>query len=122
MGVHDDLSVKLPGSAAVRLFDDAFGGRSEDGQQASTGADLRGVGTVPLCRRVKPVDCASNVLPLRDFNTVGEDLDGQRAVGNFLSIGVQLCRGRIAGRSHLLCGFPWNVWTTERPHEAEHSQ
>lgn len=56
---------------------------------------------------VKPVDCAANVLPLRNFDTVGEDLDGQRAVGNFLSIGIQLCWGWIAGRSHLLCSFPF---------------
>lgn len=56
---------------------------------------------------VKPVDCAANVLPLRNFDTVGEDLDGQRIVGNFLSIGIQLCWGWIAGRSHLLCSFPF---------------
>ena len=76
MRVHDDF-VKLSGAAAVRLFDDAFGGRTQDSQQTPTGADLRGVGTVALAgRRVEPVDCTANVLPLRYFDTVGEDLDG----------------------------------------------
>lgn len=46
------------------------------------------------------------MLPLRYFDTVGEDLDGQRVVGNFLSIGIQLCWGWVVGRSHLLCSFP----------------
>ena len=55
---------------------------------------------------VKPVDCAAYVLPLRYFDTVREDLDGQRIVGNFLSIGIQLGWRWIAGRSHLLCSFP----------------
>lgn len=56
---------------------------------------------------VKPVDCAANVLLLRYFDTAWEDLDGQRVVGNFLSIGIQLCWGWVAGRSHLLCSFPF---------------
>lgn len=101
--------MKLPGAAAVGLFDDAFGGRAEDSQQAPAGADLRRVGTVALAGRgrVKSVDRASNVLPLRYFDTVGEDLDGQRVVGNFLSIGIQLCWGWIADRSHLLRSFPF---------------
>jgi len=87
--VHGSL-LKVPGAAAVRLFDDTFGGRTEDGQKTPTGADLRRVGTVALAGRgrVEPVDCAANVLPLRNFNTVGEDLNGQRAVGNFLSKGI----------------------------------
>lgn len=108
MRVHGGL-LELPGAAAVRLFDEAFGGRAEDGQQTPTGADLRRVGTVALAGRgrVEPVDCAANVLPLRYFDAVGEDLDGQRAVGNFLSKGIQLCCGWIAGRSHLLCSFPF---------------
>lgn len=107
MRVHDGL-VELSDAAAVGLFDDAFSGRAEDSQQAATGADLRGVGTVALAGRrcVEPVHCAANVLPLRYFDTVGEDLDGQRVVGDFLSIGIQLCWGRIADRSHLLCSFP----------------
>lgn len=107
MGVHDGL-MKLSGTATVRLFDDAFGRRTEDSQQAPTGADLCGVGTMALAghRCVKPVDCAANVLPLRYFDTVREDLDGQRVVCNFLSIGIQLCWSWIAGRSHLLCSFP----------------
>ena len=107
MRVHDGF-MKLSGAAAVRLFDDTFGGCAEDSQQAAAGADLRRVGTVALAGRgcVEPVDCAANVLPLRYFDAVGEDLDGQRAVGNFLSISVQLCWGWIAGRSHLLCSFP----------------
>lgn len=107
MRVHDRL-LKLPGTATVRLSDDAFGRRTEDCQQAPTRADLSGVGTVALTgqRCVKPVDCAANVLPLRYFDTAWEDLDSQRVVGNFLSIGIQLCWGWIAGRSHLLCSFP----------------
>lgn len=98
MRVHDGL-LKLPGAATVRPFDDALCRHTEDSEQAPTGADLRGVGTVTLAGRgcVKPVDCAANVLPLRYFDTVGEDLDGQRVVGNFLSIGIQLCWGWIAG-------------------------
>lgn len=64
---------------------------------------------------VKPVDCAAYVLPLRYFDTVGEDLDGQRVVGDFLSIGIQLCWGWIAGRSHLLCSFPCNVYKVRQP-------
>lgn len=64
---------------------------------------------------VKPVDSAPNVLPLRYLDTVGEDLDGQRVVGNFLSIGIQLCWGWIAGRSHLLCSFPCNVHKIRQP-------
>lgn len=109
--------MKVSDAATVRLFDDAFGGRSEDSQQAPTGADLRGVGTVALAGRggVEPVDCAANVLPLRYFDTVGEDLDGQRVVGNFFSIGIQLCWGWIAGRSHLLCSFPCKVKTVSQP-------
>lgn len=110
MRVHGGF-LEVPGAAAVRLFDDSFGGRAENGQQTLTGADLRRVGTVALAGqgRVEPVDCAANVLPLRYFDTVWEDLNGQRAVGNFLSIGIQLCWGWIAGRSHLLCSFPCNV-------------
>lgn len=47
------------------------------------------------------------MLPLRYFDTVGEDLNGQRVVGNFLSICIQLGWGWIARRSHLLCSFPF---------------
>lgn len=76
MRVHDGL-MKMSGAATVRLFDHTFGRCTEDSQQAPTGTHLRGVGTVALAGRgcVKPVDCASNVLPLRYFDTVGEDLD-----------------------------------------------
>lgn len=107
MRVHGGL-MNLSGMATVGLYDDPFGGRAEDSQQTPTGADLSGVGTVALTghRCVKPVDCAANVFPLRYFDTVGEDLDGKRVVCDFLSIGVQLCRSWIAGRSHLLCSFP----------------
>lgn len=110
MRVHDGL-VEVAAAAAVRLFDDAFEGRPEHGQEAPAGADLRGVRSVSLAGRgcVEPVDCATNVLPLRYFDAVWEDLDGQRVVGDFLSIGIQLCWGWVVGRSHLLCSFPWNV-------------
>lgn len=49
MRIHDGL-VKKPGSATVQLFDDAFGRRTEDGQEARSCADLRGIGTVALAR------------------------------------------------------------------------
>lgn len=111
MRVHDG-PVKLTGSSAGRFFRDVFGGCAEHSEQAPVRADLSGVGTVTLAgqRRVKPVDCAANVLPLRYFDAVGEDLDGQRVVGNFFSISIQLRWGWIAGRSHLLCSFPLIVW------------
>lgn len=111
MRVHDGL-VKLTGTSAVRFFYDVFGGRTKHSEQAPMRADLSGVGAVTLTgrRRVKPVDCAANVLPLRYFDTIGEDLNGQRVVGNFFSIGIQLRWGWIAGRSHLLCSFPLSVW------------
>ena len=95
---------------AVRLFYNAFRRRTEDGQKACSGTDLRGIGTVALAGqgRIKTVYCAANVLPLRYFDTIGKDLDGQRIVGNFLSIGIQFCRSWIVGRSHFLCSFPCN--------------
>lgn len=108
--VHDCFQL-LPGPAAVRVLDEAFEGRAQDGQEAPAGGRLRRVGTVALAGRgrVEPVDSAANVLLLRNFDAVWEDLDGQRFVGDFLSIGVQLCRRRMGGRSHLLCGFPCNI-------------
>lgn len=111
MRVHDGL-VKLTSASTVRFFDDVFGGCKKHSEQAPIRADLSGVGTVTLTGQgcVKSVDCAANVLPLRYFDAIGEDLYGQRIVGNFLSIGIQLSWGWIAGRSHLLCSFPLNVW------------
>lgn len=47
MRIHGGL-VKKSGSASVRLFDDAFGRGTEDGQEARSGTDLRGIGTVAL--------------------------------------------------------------------------
>lgn len=107
VGVHDGL-VEVTGTSAVRFSYDVFGGCTKHSEQAPIRADLSGVGTVTLTgqRRVKPVDCAANVLPLRYFDAVGEDLDGQGVVGNSFSIGIQLRWGWIAGRSHLLCSFP----------------
>lgn len=46
------------------------------------------------------------MVPLWDFDAVGEDLDGKGVVGNFLSISIQFCRGREGSRSHPLCGVP----------------
>lgn len=98
------------GSAAVCVFEDAFAGRSaEDGQEARSGAaDLRRVRTLALAGagRVQPVHCAADVLSLRYFDTVGEDLYGQRLVGDILSKGIQFCWGWIVGRFHLLCSVP----------------
>lgn len=110
MRVHDDL-MKLTGTSAARFFYDVFGGCTKHSEQAPIRADLSGVGTVTLTghRRVKPVDCAANVLPLRYFDAIGEDLYGQRVVGNFFSISIQLRWGWIAGRSHFLCSFPLSV-------------
>lgn len=111
MWVHDGL-MKLTGASTVRVFYDVFGGGTKHSEQAPIRADLSGVGTGTLTgqRRVQPVDCAANVLPLRYFDAIGEDLYGQRVVGNFFSIGIQLRWGWIAGRSHLLCSFPLSVW------------
>lgn len=111
MWVHDGL-VKLTATSAVRFFYDVFGGCAKHSEQAPIRADLSGEGTVTLTGRrcVKAVDCAANVLPLRNFDAIREDLDGQRIVGNFFSIGIQLRGGWIAGRSHLLCSFPLSVW------------
>lgn len=101
---------KQTGSAAVRIFEDDFAGRSaEDGQEARSGAaDLRRVRTLALAGagRVQPVHSAADVLPLWYFDTVGEDLYGQRLVGDILSKGIQFCWGWIVGRSHLLCSVP----------------
>lgn len=101
---------KQTGSAAVRIFEDDFAGRSaEDGQEARSGAaDLRRVRTLALAGagRVQPVHSAADVLPLWYFDTVGEDLYGQRIVADFLSKGIQFCWGWIVGRSHLLCSVP----------------
>lgn len=112
MGVHDGL-MKLTSASAIRSFYNVFGGCKKHSEQAPMRADLSGVGTVTLTGQgcVKSVHCAANVLPLRYFDAIGEDLYGQRIVGNFLSIGIQLSWGWIAGRSHLLCSFPLNVWS-----------
>lgn len=90
------------GTGGWGLFDRS----SKHCQQACTGAQWRGVGAVALRRRVQTVDCAPDVLSLRNFDAVGEDLDGQRVVGYFLSIRIQLGGAGVARRSHLLCGFP----------------
>lgn len=108
MRVHGGFG-EQGGSATVRSFDNAFGGDSENSQETSFGADLRLVGAVALATGggVKPVDCAANVLPLRYFDAIWEDLDGQRVVCDFLSIGIQFRWGRILDRSHLLGSFPF---------------
>ena len=63
---------------------------------------------------VQAVDCATDVFPLRYFDTVGEDLDGQRVAGNFLSKGIQFRWGWIMCGSHLLCGVPWGKAQREK--------
>lgn len=89
------------------LFYHCFNGSSENGQQACAGTEVRGVRAVALGRGcVQSVYCTTNVLPLRNFDTVRKDLYCQRIVGDFLSIRIQLCRGWVARRSHLLCSFP----------------
>lgn len=84
------------------MLQDSFNRHSDYGQKASPGADLSRVGTVALARRVKTVDCAPQVLPLRYFHVTGKDFYCQRVVRNFLSIGIQLCWRGILCRSHLL--------------------
>ena len=107
MRVHGGFGEQT-GTGTVHFFDNAFGGHSENGQEARFGADLRLVRAVTLATGggVKPVNCAANVLPLRYFDAVWEDLDGQWIVSDFLSIGIQFRWGRILDRSHLLCSFP----------------
>lgn len=46
------------------------------------------------------------MVSLGDLDAVGEDLDGEGVVGNFLSICIQFCRGWKWSRSHPLCGVP----------------
>lgn len=96
-------------AAAIEILQDAFDrGRFDDGEEARLGAGLRGrVRAVALARRVQAVDRAPHVVPLRDLDAVGEDLDGERVVGDLLSIRIQLCRGRERSRSHPLYGVPW---------------
>lgn len=78
----------------------------EHRKQTGTSAELRGVRAVALRGCVQAVDCSTDVFPLRNLDAVGEDLDGQRLVGHFLSIRIQLGRAGVAPRSHLLCTFP----------------
>lgn len=95
-------------TAAIEILEDAFDrGCFDDGEEACLGAGLRGrVRAVALARRVQAVDRASHVVPLRDLDTVGKDLDGERVVGDLLSIRIQLGRGWERSRSHPLYGVP----------------
>lgn len=94
---------------AVKIFEDAFDcGHLDDGEEARLGTGLRGrIRAVALAGRVQPVDRTTHVVSLGDLDAVGEDLDGEGVVGNFLSICVQFCRGWKWSRSHPLCGVPW---------------
>lgn len=47
------------------------------------------------------------MVSLGDLDAVGEDFDGERVVGNLLSICIQFCRGWKRSGSHPLCGVPW---------------
>lgn len=64
-----------------------------------------GVGTVALACGVVSVHSPVKVLVLRNPDVRGKDLNGERAVGRLLSIGIEFCRGRVAGgirRNHQL--------------------
>lgn len=96
-------------AAAIEILEDAFDrGRFYNGEEARLAAGLRGrVRAVALARRIQAVDCAPHVVPLRDLDAVGEDLDGEWVVGDLLSIRIQLGGGRERSRSHPLYGVPW---------------
>lgn len=108
MGIHGYFGEQA-GSASVGFFDNTFSRRSEDGQEACFGVDLRRVRAMALAigGGVEPVYCAANVLPLWYFDTVWKYLDGQRVVCYFFSIGIQFRWCWIRDRSHLLCSFPF---------------
>lgn len=59
-----------------------------------------GVGAVALSGGVISVHSPVKVLVLGDPDVGGEDLDGQRAVGHLLRIGIQLCCAGIARGRH----------------------
>lgn len=66
-----------------------------------------GIGAVALSSGVVSIHSPVKVLVLGDPDVGGEDLDGQRAVGCLLRVGIQLCctgvaRGRH-GDSQLTC-------------------
>lgn len=56
------------------------------------------VGAVALPRGVISIHSPVKVLVLGNPDVGGEDLDGQRAVGRLLSVGVEFCRSGVAWR------------------------
>lgn len=94
---------------AVKVLDDTLDeGHFNDGKETGLGSGLSGgVGTVSGASGIESVDCATNVVPLRDFNAVGEDLDGEWIAGNLFSISIQFRRGWILSRSHPLWSVPY---------------
>lgn len=66
-----------------------------------------GIGTVALPCGVKSIYSSIKVLVLGNPDVGGEDLDGQRAVGRFLSESIKFCRSGVAwgmcGHHQLTC-------------------
>lgn len=54
------------------------------------------VGTIALPRGVISIHSPVKVLVLRNPDVGGEDLDGQRAVGRLLSVGIKFCCSGVA--------------------------
>lgn len=65
------------------------------------------VGTVALPCSVISIHSPVKVLVLGNPDVGGEDLDGQRAVGRLLSVGIKFCRRGVAwgvcGHHQLTC-------------------
>lgn len=65
------------------------------------------VGTIALPCGVISIHSPVKVLVLGNPDVGGEDLDGQRAVGRLLSVGIKFCRGGVAwgmcGHHQLTC-------------------
>lgn len=95
------------GTRSFKVLQNSFGRRLDYRQQASLGAGLRWIRTIPLPRSIQPVDSTTNVLALGYLHTIWEDFYCQWIVGNLLSIGIQFCRRRIPSSFHLLCSVPF---------------
>ena len=55
------------------------------------------IGTIALSCGVISIHSPVKVLVLRNPDVGGEDLDGKRAVGRLLSVGIKFCRSGVAG-------------------------
>lgn len=70
------------------------------------GVEMR-IGAVALPRGVVSIHSPVKVLVLRNPDVSGEDLNGQRAVGRLLGVGVEFCRRGVTRRvyrcHHITC-------------------